>query len=120
MIEFIQSLSEKEIRYIASSDYKNNELEYFENLKKVIIHQSCILYPEQEFMPGEVISLCSHELVVKHAREYIACNLLLIINRGVFSNGRIEWQYEKQKDTYQQLSEPFQELIKKSYKWAGF
>lgn len=119
MIEFIQSLSEKEIHYIASSDYKNYESEYFVNLKKVIIQQSCILYPGQESMPGEVISLCSHELVLKHAREYVACNLLLIINRGVFS-GRIEWQYEMQKDSYQQLSEPLQELIRRSYKWAGF
>lgn len=119
-IDYIKSMNDKQLRYIASSDYGDVGNDYFKELKRVIVQQSCILYPEQQYMPGEVISLCSSTYVVKHAHEYIACNLLLIINRGAFDNLDIARKFKTQEYDYGNLSEPYRDLIIKAYKWAGF
>ncbi len=119
MINFIQQLNDKKIRYIASSDYSDNCDEYYEQLKQVIFQQSCILYPDQEFMPGNVISLCSNDLIPKHGHEFIACNLLLIINRGAFRNIDLHQHKKNLGQKYSQLSEPYSALIEKAYLWAG-
>lgn len=119
-IGFIQSMDDKQLSYIASSDYGDQKDDYFKNLKKVIIHQSCIMFPEQQYMPGEVIDLCSTSLCSKHAAEFIACNLLLIINRGAFDNLDLGDRMKRQSYEYSNLSEPYEDLIKKAYRWAGF
>lgn len=120
MIEFIQSLNEKELRYIAASDYGDREDEYFKELKQIIIHQSCIIYPQQQYMPGEVITLCSNTMEAKHGKEFVACNLLLMTNRGAFDNLDLAAKFKGQEYDYKRLSEPYSNLIYLAYKWAGF
>ncbi|MGM8224931.1 hypothetical protein ACSV5M_00015 [Cellvibrio sp. ARAG 10.3] len=119
-IDFIKSMDDKQLKYTAFSDYGDQQDEYFRELKKVIFHQSCILYPEQQYMPGEVIDLCSNAYVAKHAKEYIACNLLLIINRGAFDSLDMARKLKKQEYDYGSLSETYHNLIVRAYKWAGF
>lgn len=119
MINFIQQLNDKQIRYIANTDYSDSCDEYYEKLKQVIFQQSCILYPNQEFMPGNVIGLCSNELIPKHGHEFIACNLLLIINRDAFGNIDLYRHRQCLEHEYSKLSEPYSALIEKAYLWAG-
>lgn len=118
-ISYIQSLDDKQLKYIAASDYGDSQNEYFNELKKIIIHQSCIIYPEQQYMPGEVIVLCSNSLDAKHAKEYIACNLLLFINRGAFDTLDLSAKLSEQQYDYENLSEPCRNLIMRAYQWAG-
>ncbi|NIB45233.1 hypothetical protein HBA55_37020 [Pseudomaricurvus alkylphenolicus] len=120
MIDFIQSVTEKEILYIANRDYGDSADEYRDLLKKVIFNQSCIMTLEQHYSPGEVIALCSSYPEYGHEREFCICLLLYIINRGVFGANNLAAQLEANESLYRSLPEKYSTLVFDAYKWAGF
>jgi hypothetical protein len=120
MIEFIQSITDKEIRYIANSDYGDSADIYYDLVKKVIFNQSCIMTLDQHYSPGEVIALCSYYPEKGHEREFCICRLLYIINRGVFGANDLAAQLAENECLYRSMSEYYSELIFSAYRWAGF
>ncbi len=122
MIEFIQSITESELRFIAKSDYGTDADDYYKSLKSVIFGQGCIMTTSQSYIPGEVISLCSNYPTEKHEREFTICNLLVIINRGVFhlKDSDLESKLEANRSLYRSLGAKYSDLILGAYRWSGF
>ncbi len=120
MIEFIQSVTEKELRFIANSDYGDSADEYYSLLKKVIFQQSCIMTVDQNYSPGEVIALRSYYPEKGHEREFVICLMLYLINRGVFPGCDLSNQLSEYRSIYDNLPEKYSKLVFSTYEWAGF
>jgi len=75
-----KTLSEDELKFIAGRDYGVEVERHLEALKKVVFDQDGYLGEGQYWFPYEVIELCSYSLEPGHAREFVACTLLVIRN----------------------------------------
>ncbi|WP_444928896.1 hypothetical protein ACJJIF_13630 [Microbulbifer sp. SSSA002] len=122
MINFIQSITESELKFIAQADYGSDADIYYKDLRNVISEQQCILTLEQHYYPGEVISLCSHYLTPKHEREFSICICLVLLNRGVFSLNEANLQvwFNENKSLYRSLDPKHEKIIFDAFSWAGF
>lgn len=70
MIEFIQSITDEEMNFIAHLDYGCSKDEHFQALKKVIFEQKGICNKDQSWYPAEVYELGSNSLKTGHEREF--------------------------------------------------
>ena len=111
MIDFIQSISENEIEYIANLDYGQDNEKHKVALKNLIFNQVCKSLPEQHWFPMEVIELGSYSLSKGHEKEYTICTLLLLMNVPDDINNL----FESQSKTYDLLPNKYRDLIVSAY-----
>lgn len=78
MNRLVGTISESELRFIASLDYGQDAERHLEALRHVIHGQSGVLKREQDWFPYEVIELGSYSLKPGHEREFAICTLLVI------------------------------------------
>jgi|GEM_PF-3036323 len=80
MIEFIKSISEKEIKFISKLDCKQDVERHKEALNKVIFEQAGAIGEYQVWFPYEVIELGANALVQGHEKEFTICTMLILLN----------------------------------------
>ena len=117
MIEFIQSISESELRFISNLDYGCGSEKHYEALKQIIFNQSCIGNYDQSWYPYEVIELGAHWLQEAHEREFTICTLLVIHNviNGNDGSTELGYNFECRASDYDLLSKTHQELVMSAY-----
>jgi hypothetical protein len=117
MKNIIQTITDKELRFISSADYGQDASEHCDALKTVIFHQKGIISNEQYWFPYEVIELCSNSLKENHEREFVMCTLLIILNvsAGTDKTNDLEYKFNSFSSEYDKLSKPLSELIIKEY-----
>jgi len=119
MIEFIQTITEDELRFIANLDYGCGKEEHFHALKKVVFEQNGICNNTQFWYPAEVYELGSTSLQTGHEREFTICTLLVILNA---LNGRdhieLSDKFDDRAYDYDQLPESLKSRIIQAYEQA--
>ncbi|WP_085306441.1 hypothetical protein [Colwellia polaris] len=115
MIEFIQTISEQEIKFIANLDYKQEAEKHAVALKKVIFEQCCETTEEQYWFPLEVIELGANSMQKGHEKEFVICTLLACIN----SPDSAEFRFEANTKNYDLLPESQRNLILETYLSIG-
>lgn len=119
MIEFIQSITDAEMNFIANLDYGCGKEEHLQALKKVIFEQGGICNNDQLWYPAEVYELGSNSLQQGHEREFVICTLLVILN-VIKGYGHIELseKFDHHAWAYDQLPENLKGRIIQAYEQA--
>ncbi|MCP4325329.1 MAG: hypothetical protein GY787_26485 [Alteromonadales bacterium] len=115
MIEFIQSISENELEFIAGLDYGQESERHYAALKEVIFNQSCKVTDKQCWFPLEVIELGSYSLQQGHEKEFTICTLLVLLNNPEDVN----YNFENGASNYDLLPNKFKKLILDTYVAIG-
>jgi hypothetical protein len=95
--QFIKSLTEDEIWFIAGLDYKADLEKHYSALKKVLVRNGNIEMATENWFPYEVIELGANDLIPGHQREFTACLLIVMMN--------IKFGTDKTKDLDQYISD---------------
>jgi len=105
MIEFIQSITEPELRFVASLNNGQEDQSHYNALNKLIFNNSCSFEDNQRWFPYEVIELGAHWLQAKHEREFVICNLLVIhaVNTGFDTSTDLEQKLADRTTDYDKL-----------------
>ena len=115
MIEFIQTISEHEIEFIANLDYKQEAEKHIAALNKVVFEQNCETTEEQYWFPLEVIELGANSLKSGHEKEFVVCTLLAFIN----SPDSAEFKFDANVNNYDLLPESQRNMILETYLSIG-
>lgn len=107
MIEFIKSISEKEIKFISKLDCKQDVERHKEALNKVIFDQAGVIGESQVWFPYEVIELGANALVQGHEKEFTVCTLLVLLN----APDEKKALFDAQAKSHELLPQKYQELI---------
>ena len=78
LVAFVRSLSDDELRFIASRDYGQETESHLKELRKLFATDSLVPSTDQIWYPYEVIELTSNSLEPGHEREFAACTLLVL------------------------------------------
>lgn len=121
MINFIQTITDSELKFISELDYGEKSEKHLEALKKVIFEQDGVVKEEQFWCPYEVIELGSNSLKKGHEREFTICTLLVALNvkEGTDLSTDLEHKLEAHSTEYDLLPKELSELVLKSYEQAG-
>ncbi len=121
MIDFIQSITNEELDFIAGLDNGCNQEEHLRELRKVIFEQGGIANSEQYWYPMEVYELGSNWLQAGHEREFTFCTLLVIYNviRGRDNASDLEHKFHNHAAEYDQLPPQYRSYVLEAYAQAG-
>lgn len=89
-IEFIKTISEEELDFIAKSDYGQEVERHKTALKKLIFEQNGVVQQEQFWYPYEVVELCKNVCQKGHTREFLICHMIIAISIIEGSDGSNE------------------------------
>jgi hypothetical protein len=83
----VKTITESELRFIASGDYGENWDRHVESLRSVIFDQDGRFSSDQSWFPLEVVELGAYSLERGHEREFFFCTtlVLLAVHQGVSS-----------------------------------
>jgi hypothetical protein len=115
MIEFIQTLCEQEIEFIANLDYKQDSEKHMATLNKVIFEQNGETTEDQYWFPLEVIELGANSMKFGHEKEFVVCTLLAFIN----SPDSAEFKFDANVENYDLLPEKLRNMILEAYMSIG-
>ncbi|MEM7359899.1 MAG: hypothetical protein AAF431_12435 [Pseudomonadota bacterium] len=121
IIDFIQTLTEEELRFISNLDYGCGAEKHFVVLKKVIFGQDGVGNYDQSWYPYEVIELGANWLQPGHEKEFTACTLLVIHNvmKGNDGSTDLDYKFESHAKDYDQLPEKYRSLVLAAYEQAN-
>ena len=115
MIEFIQSISENEMEFIAGLDYGQESERHYAALKEVIFNQSCKITEKKCWFPLEVIELGSNSLQQGHEKEFTICTLLVLLNNPE----DVDYDFESSASNYDLLPNKYKKIILDTYVAIG-
>ena len=117
LAEFLQSLSDDELRFIANLDYGVDSDLHLDGLRKLISEQDCVLAEGQDWYPYEVIELGAHKLTPGHEREFAACTLIVLqaVTSGYDDSTNLEWKFDEQAQSYDLLSPELRDAVLHAY-----
>jgi hypothetical protein len=117
----IDSLSEDELRFIASADYGEETDIHLLELRKLIRDQRGILSKDQLWHPYEVIELRANALVRGHERVFAACTLIVIraVASGYDRATVLDWKLSQHAADYDLLPLELRDLVLDAYVTAG-
>ena len=78
VVSIVCSLTDDELRFIASGDYGEEVERHLAELRKLFSTEDLVPSEEQYWHPYEVIELGSNSLQSGHEREFAACTLLVL------------------------------------------
>jgi len=117
MIKFIQSITDKELKYISERDYGSDAEKHLEALRSVIFKQNGLITEDQCWYPYEVVELGSNALHEGHEREFVICTLLIILNvkNGTDLVNDLDHKFESFSYEYDRLPKELSELVLNGY-----
>ncbi len=121
MTEFIQTITNDELKFISELDYGNDVEKHLAGLRSVIFNQNGIIKEEQGWYPYEVVELGANALTMGHEREFTICTLLVVFNVKVGTDKAtdLEVKLELHSKEYDQLPKELSELVISSFENAG-
>jgi hypothetical protein len=78
--EFLNSLTEAELSFIAALDYGSGAERHLKALSEVIARGGAVRMETEFWYPYEVIELGMNHLQKDHEREYAACMAIVFLN----------------------------------------
>lgn len=80
IINFIESVSEVELDYIAAADYGRDVDRHKKALKDLIFSQHGVMHKDQYWYPYEVVELRRWSCQQGHEREFAICHLIIALS----------------------------------------
>jgi hypothetical protein len=117
----VKSVTESELRYIASLDYDQESGRHLEALRSLIFEQGGDLLEGQYWFPHEVISLGSNHLFEGHEREFFFCTMLLLqaVANGFDTSIDLSDKLNDRAADYDMLPANLRDEVLRAYQSAG-
>ncbi len=113
ILDFIKSITETELNYIAAADYGRDIDKHRNALKDLIFVQNGIVQKGQYWYPYEVVELNRWSCKEGHEREFAICHLIIalsIIAEADISNSASQMLENLQRE-YHKLPKDLYELV---------
>ena len=122
LVAFVRSLSDDELRFIASRDYGREADSHLQELRKLFATDSLVPSIDQNWYPYEVIELASNSLEPGHEREFAACTLLVLraIEAGYDTGTFSEDKFRYHAPDYDRLPPALREAVLDAYTRVGW
>lgn len=75
----IKTITQSELRFIASRDYGQDSARHLESLRCVVFEQDGRFRDDQTWFPLEVVELGAYSLEPGHEREFFFCTMLVLL-----------------------------------------
>ncbi len=117
----VKSVTESELRHIASLDYGQDSERHLDALRLLIFEQGGDLLEDQFWFPHEVISLGSHHLIKGHEREFFFCTMLLLqaVANGFDTSVELSDKLNDRAADYDMLPAALRDEVLQAYQSAG-
>ena len=121
MHELLRSVTDDELRFIASLDYGVAQDEHYEALKKVLHEQKGLFQEGQYWCPYEVVELGANSVKPGHEREFTICTLLVLqaIISGFDPARDANEMLSARSLEYDKLPQELSKLVLETYESAG-
>ena len=121
LLAFVRSLSDDELRFIASRDYGEETESHLTELRKLLATEDLVPSADQNWYPYEVIELGSNSLEPGHEREFAACTLLVLhaIEAGYDTGAIPEDKLQYHSPDYDQLPTWLRDAVIDAYTRVG-
>lgn len=118
--EFLYSLTDDELKFIAARDYGIDADLHLTELRKLLVSQGGLPTETQYWHPYEVIELGAHTLIEGHEREFTACTLLRLraAGCGFDTSTPLKEALADRATDYRALPAPLGEMILRAYELA--
>lgn len=95
LAEFLASLSDSERDYISNLDYNRDADVHRRQLDVVIANEGKVDFDTQLWYPYEVLDLGKHCMFRGHEREFVACNVIVLLNisKGNDICNEVDWVF---------------------------
>ncbi len=112
-LEFVKSITEDEINFIANADYGEDADLHSKALRELIFKNDCILSDDQIWYPYECVELVRWECKEGHMREFAFCNIIIAISiiSGADNTNDPEYMLNTITHEYDKLPEDLRELV---------
>lgn len=112
-----KTITDDELRFIASLDYDQGTDRHLVELRKVIFEQDGNFRDDQRWYPYEVVELGSHSLSCGHEREFFFCTMLVLqaVTNGFDRSFELSDKLRDRSGDYDLLPEELQEQVLGAY-----